>query len=478
MADKFFGRADLVQELKSLWRKHAASLVTCRGRRRIGKSTLISRFAQQSSAQLFDFEGLPPQPRMTNADQLECFARRLAELTDAPYEPIESWFDAFKRLDTAIPSEPCVVLLDEISWMGKYDPNFPGDLKFAWDKRFHSHQDLIVVICGSVSSWIEENILENTGFVGRVSLDLTVPELSLKESSHFWDDVRDRIADTEILDLLSITGGVPRYLEEIDPSQSADENIRRMCFRPNGYLYRDFDDIFSSLFAANSNLKRKILNQLAQSSVDAGELAQTLGIARNGQFTKTMRELEMAGFVATDHSVNPTTGKRAKAVRYRLRDNYTRFFLKYVKSHAAEIQDGHYSFVSLENLPGWQTVKGLQFENLVLNNFSSLITPLHLDGVQIFSAAPYSRHADDTRRGVQIDLLVQTRKSYVVVEIKHQAEVKESVEEEVREKIRRLGIPSDRSVRTALVYSGRLSKAVSGNGFFDAIIPASALLTA
>lgn len=49
----------------------------------------------------------------------------------------------------------------------------------------------------------------------------------------------------DILDVLSITGGVPRYLEEVNPSQTADENIRRMAFRPNATLRTDFDETFT-----------------------------------------------------------------------------------------------------------------------------------------------------------------------------------------------------------------------------------------
>ena len=110
-----------------------------------------------------------------------------------------------------------------------------------------------------------------------------MPELSIEEAASFWWKSRARIAASEILDVLSVTGGVPRYLEEVDPSLSADENIKRMCFRPNGYLFRDFDDIFSTVFAANSVLKRRTLEELAKGSMDATNLAAQLHVARRSQ---------------------------------------------------------------------------------------------------------------------------------------------------------------------------------------------------
>ncbi len=477
MKTSFYGREDILEQFSAVWKRKHASLIACRGRRRIGTSTLIAHFATFNDARLFAFEGLSPHPKMRNEDQLAAFGRQLSEQAMTDLKIPQSWFDAFRMLADAIPSEgKVVVLLDEISWMGKFDPNFPGELKYAWDKRFHDRTDLIFVICGSVSSWIEDNILSNTGFVGRVSLDIVVPELPLHDCMHFWGPASERISPHEALDVLSVTGGVPRYLEEIDPALSADENIKRMCFRPNGFLYRDFNDIFTTVFNAASPLKRSILSALANGSSSGSDLAAALGIARNGQFSKTMKELEMAGFVSGDSGFNPESGCRSREIRYRLKDNYSRFYLKYVEPHKAEIENGRYEFASLENLPEWNTIMGLQFENLVVNNYRTLLPALHLNGVQIFSAAPFRRIRSDSAKGVQIDLLIQTSKSVMLVEIKRQAEIGEEVEREMAEKASRLRIPKGMSVRTALVYAGRLSKAVMGSGYFDAIVPAEKLL--
>lgn len=86
-------------------------------------------------------------------------------------------------LDAIIPNVgKTVVLLDEISWMAGYFADFPGYFKESWDKLLRKHPNLIFVLCGSVSAWIVENILNSTGFVGRVSLDLELQELTPAES--------------------------------------------------------------------------------------------------------------------------------------------------------------------------------------------------------------------------------------------------------------------------------------------------------
>ena len=473
----FVGREGELESFKALWSKKGASLVACRGRRRIGKSTFVEEFARRSGAAFVNIDGLPPRPGMTNADQLANFAVKLAAQTGAQERPPSGWFDAFRRLDGMIDDRrKTVVLLDEISWMGKYDPDFPGYLKSAWDTALKKHPRLVLVVCGSVSAWIKKNILDNTGFAGRFSRDLVLEELPLRLCPSFWGAAASRIATREIADVLSVTGGVPRYLEAVDPSRSATENIRNLCFRPDGTLFRDFRQIFNDVFGENAGVKRELLRALSAGPRTCSELAEALGVERGGSISENLSVLELSGFVAKDAGLNPRTGRPSRQDRYRIRDNYTRFYLRYVEPHEEAIRKGQFAFASLEGLPGWDSMLGLQFENLVLNNVLSLAPLLHLGGVPILSAAPFRLPGTKTAKGCQIDLLLQTRRSACVVEIKRRREIGEEVEAEVARKVARLPVAPGVSVRTALVYDGHLAPVVLGNGYFDAIVPFRALL--
>ena len=367
-------------------------------------------------------------------------------------------------------SKRTVIMLDEISWMGKYDDTFPGVLRSAWESLFHRHDRLILVVCGSVSSWIQRNILNNTGFTGRFSRDYVLPELSLDECAEFWDRKRNRIDDREIFDVLSVTGGVPRYLEEIDPGLSADENIRRLCFLSSGELYKDFDAIFDSELDPSVPLKRRILELLANGPKSGAELADATGQGRNGRFSEILKELALGGFITDDMGKNPATGRDVRIGTYRLKDNYTRFYLKYVAPHKQEIALGTYKYTALEHLPNWHAIMGLQFENLIVNNAMDVVPHLGLGAAIVESAAPFrNKHC-------QIDLLVQTARSAYVVEVKRKQRIDLSVEEEVERKVKALKTRSGVSVRTVLVYEGCLEPRVEGDGFFDAIVRAGKLL--
>jgi hypothetical protein len=188
-----------------LLRKKTASLAVCEGRRRIGKSTLIRECAKEAQHFLV-FEGLPPRPNLGCGDQLKAFATQLAEQTHVPEVPLESWPKAFQLLARLLPPGRTVLLLDEISWMATGEPDFAGYFKIGWDQLFSRREGRIVVLCGSVSSWIQENILNQTGFVGRCSWEFSLPPLSLPACNAFWGE--KTVSAPEKLKLLAVTGGV------------------------------------------------------------------------------------------------------------------------------------------------------------------------------------------------------------------------------------------------------------------------------
>ncbi len=473
----FVGREEQLEQLKALWRKPVASLVTCRGRRRIGKSTLIEEFARRNRVRFIKLEGVEPQPGVNNATQLTAFARQLAEQTQCECSPLDNWFAAFARLAKVLnPREKTVLLIDEISWMGKYDFAFTGELKYAWDNRFSKYPKLIVVLCGSVSSWIDKKILKSKGFVGRPSLNLLVPELSMRECAAFWRRGGCRTSSTDIVDILSVTGGVPKYLENVDPTLTADENIKRMCFTPGALLVDEFDEIFNDALDVNLGLKKRILVSLGEGMKTPTEVAKALGLENNGHLSTFLAELETAGFVARDSALNPRTGKKSNVVRYRIADNYTRFYLKYIEPNRELIGKGAFAFVSLAQLPGWESVLGLQFECLVYNNLREIVRRIGLNQTLILSAAPYVQNPTSRTAGCQIDLLVQTRRIIYVVEIKRRESVGEWVVSEVEEKISKLGVPRNTSIVPVLVYDGHLSKRVLADGYFGRSISARELL--
>ena len=474
----FVGRKEYLEELEALWTKRSASLVTCRGRRRIGKSTLIEEFARRSADHFLVFEGIAPRKGMSDRRQREHFCSQLEEQNGGKKVHAANWSMAFKALDAAIPTRgKTVLLLDEISWMGNYNPDFAGLLKIAWDRLLSKHDRLIVILCGSVSAWIADNILNSTGFVGRDSLDLDVKELCLSECVQVMGKAGERLSTAEKLDILAITGGVPKYLAEVRFRESVDENMRRMCFSPRGLLFREFEEIFNEVFGRKSVSRGKVLRKLADGPMSVAELAKSMKRTAGGRLTRILKELEYAGFISRDAGLNPETGEPLRQERFRICDSYTRFYFRYIEPDRQSISRGLYRLSSVEQLSGWKTVLGLQLETLVLNHLPEVLPKLGLERSLVLSAAPFFKK-ERGGEGLQIDLLIQTKRTALVVEIKRREQIGIGVVDEIAEKVRKLRKLTGLSIRTALIYEGKLHPRVEAEHGIDYVIPMAGLIDA
>ncbi len=474
--EPFFGRDQELKKLKTLKQKNTASLVVIRGRRRIGKSRLIREFGKVS--RMIHFSGLPPTPGMSAQKQRDDFAKQIHRELAIPLPRSDDWGDLFWTVAAHTKTNDIIIVIDEISWIGSKDKTFLGKLKNAWDLFFSHNPKLILILCGSVSSWIEKNILSNTGFVGRISLKMILRELPLKDGAQFWYAQQKHIAAYEIFKVLSITGCIPKYLEEILPGESAESNIQRLCFEPEGILFNEFDNIFHDLFSNKSDLYRKIVQRLAQGSASLHEIYKTLGIKPSGACSDYMDDLIQAGFVTRDYTWSISDNQKSSLSKFRLSDNYIRFYLKMIEPLKDQIDQNDFSLNSLSSLPNWPTLFGLQFENLVLHNLTEVYKALNISPSDISRRGPYFQRNTKKIKGCQIDLLIQTRhQTLYLCEIKFSKHpIGLDVIEEVKTKMQNIQTPRGFSLRPVLIHVNGVSETVESKQFFSHIIDFSLLL--
>lgn len=479
MPHSFIGREHELKILSMLPRKDAASLVVIKGRRRIGKSRLIEEFARKhaSGYTFYKFSGIAPTDVTTSQSQLDDFALQLSKQLRLPKISADNWYELFNALYEKIKTGKVIILFDEISWMGSKDPDFLGKFKNTWDLYFKTNNQLIFFLCGSVSSWIDKNILSNTGFVGRISLRMTLEELPIDECNLFWKS-NAYISAYEKLKILSVTGGVPRYLEEIDPSLPADENIRRLCFTKEGLLVHEFNDIFSDLFSKRNDIYKKIVDALANGPREAEDIINSLGRTYTGTTIEYLEDLVTAGFLSRDYTWLLSSGKLSKLSHFRLSDNYSRFYLKYIDPVIPKINRGAYHDVSISSLPGWDTIMGYQCENLILNNRDFIINHIGIKPIDIVTDNPFFQRKTKRIPGCQIDYLIQTKfGGLYVCEFKFSKNpVGMNVIAEVQEKINRMIYPKGFSIWPVLIHVNGVDDEVRGSNFFSHIIDLSELL--
>lgn len=474
----FIGRQQELQALKKLQKKQTASLVIVKGRRRIGKSSLIEEFAKNSN--FIQISGVAPSVSSTTQSQIDHFMDQACLALNMETIKLTTWNRAFNFLAKAIKDTKTVVLLDEISWMGSKDPDFLGQLKNAWDHEFSKKSQLILVLCGSISTWINKEIINGTAFLGRPSLIISLQELSLMESLLLLSrsDKKNIISPYEKLKILSLTGGIPRYLELVTPQLPADANLKQLLFSPNAPLLKEYDRVFNDIFGERSSMYKTIIECLISGPKMQAEILQEIARKKGGDISLYLDELVESGFVHRDYTFNIKTQKLSKKSKYRLKDNFLRFYLKFVMPNLLKIQAGLFEQKTLSNLPGWLVTQGLQFENLILNNIKWVAEQLEIDLSTIVFFGPYFKTATKTASGCQIDLLIQTHLNILYIcEIKFSKQrIGLEVYGQVSEKIKQMRIPRGYSAIPVLIHANGISEELEDSRLFPYVISVGELI--
>nr|MBA3814824.1 ATPase [Alphaproteobacteria bacterium] len=457
--------------------KKSASLVVVRGRRRIGKSRLIEEFAKDK--RFIRFSGIPPTEDVTDQSQRDVFAKQLGDQLGLPGLQAADWSDLFTLLANQTRGGRVIILFDEISWMGSKDPTFLGKLKNAWDMEFKKNNELILILCGSVSTWIQKNIIKSTAFFGRISRYINLEELPLEDCNQFLETEGFRGSVYEKFKVLVVTGGLPWYLEQIQATLNADENIKNLCFRKDGILVNEFDLIFHDLFTRKSEIYKKIIETLAKGSLEFNKIYQELNYPKSGILSDYLEELIQAGFVTRDFTWLIKTGKGSRLSHFRLSDNYLRFYLKYVAHNLDKIDRDEFKDISMSTLSGWDSIMGFQFENLVLKNRKKVRKILEIKPEDVVVDNPFFQRKTANQPGCQIDYLIQTRFNVLYAcEVKFsRKEITSDIIKEMKDKLERLTMPKGFACCPILIHVNGVNDGVLESNYFSNVIDFSELLT-
>lgn len=478
LLEPFVGRKKELAWLNDLLGKKTASLVVVKGRRRIGKSRLIKQFAKNKT--FYSFVGLPPSEETTAQSERNEFARQLNRQTGMPEVFADDWSKLFILLANQVNKGRVILLFDEISWMGSKDSEFLPKLKNIWESHFKQNTQLILILCGSISSWIDENILSSTGYFGRINWRLDLKPLPLHDCNSMLEEMGFKYSAYEKFKILSVTGGVPWYLEQIQGQFNADENIKRQCFTDGAVLVEDFDQIFHDYFDKKSELYKKIIMALVKTPLSSEKISKKVGYPSSGRFSEYLSDLVSAGFIRRNYTLSFRTKEQSDLSVYRISDNYLRFYLKYIGPNRDKISRGQYEEMTVSSLPAWESAMGYQFENLVLENRKLLWKLLHIKMEDILYDNPYFQYKTTTQEACQIDYLIQTKfNTYYVFEIKFSRNpVRSKVVSDVNKKIEKLKLPRNAACLPVLVHVNGVDESLLEKNFFFRTIDFSSLLIA
>lgn len=466
----FIGRSEELRLLEGLSNSNRSALVVIKGRRRVGKSRLVLEFAKDKI--FLSFAGVSPIKDVSPQDQRNTFARQLSSLSHSPPFEFSDWLDGFAHLSMMLGDKPTVILFDEISWMGSKDSTFIPKLKIWWDQISEQKTNIILILCGSVSTWIEDNIIKSTALFGRISLHLTLNPLSISESHLLLKENGVNASPYDIFRILSITGGIPWYLENIQHDETIDQNIKRLCFSINGLLVNEFDLIFHDLFDKRGSLYKEIITLLAEGMRDYKSIRKLLNYKEGGGIAPYIKALIASGYVSKHQSWSIKTGKPGVKSLFRLSDNYLRFYLKVIEPLLGKINLNAFQDIPLSSIPGIDSIMGFQIENLFLSNRQKVLQSIGIYPQDVVMDNPFFQQATKTHKGVQIDYLIQTStKTLYLCEIKFKrSEIQLEIISDVKNKIEKLSIPKGYAICPVLFHLSGVSDSILDARYFYRII--------
>jgi len=412
------GRDEEIAILRGFLASEGAFLTAMVGRRRVGKTYMISQVMQENI--VFEFTGTQ---YANKANQLLKFSQKLNEFRQgqiALQTPTE-WAEAFNQLKAYLQGlrktkKKPVVFFDELPWIDSRRSGFLQEFTYWWND-WASKQNLLVIICGSAASWMIKKVINNKGGLhNRVHRTINLKPFTLAETRQFLESRSVKLDHYNTLLLYMSLGGIPFYLEQVAPGETAPQAINRLFFSKNGGLVNEFENLYAALYETPENhvaiikaLKKKWKGLTRQ------EIIKETKIPNGGGLTKVLDELSASGFII---EVVPF-GKMKKDTLFRLADEYSLFYLQFIETQSRK---GYDEWLQTFASQAYKTWSGYAFENICLKHIPSIKKALGISGLKT-EVSSFASTRDNTGSGLQIDMLIdRADKAINICEIKFYAD--------------------------------------------------------
>jgi len=395
---EIIGRSEEIAIFNNLLNSQKPELIAIYGRRRVGKTYLIRTFFKDHIC--FEFTGTID----TDAPkQLYNFAQVLGQYIGKGFVPTtpDHWQEAFvlltQYLERKRSKKKKVIFFDELPWLDTMHSGFLAAFDYFWNSWCTKRNDIIVIICGSAASWMINKVIHHKGGLhNRISKEIKLLPFTLAETQAFFNAKKIKLDQYQIAQLYMAMGGVPLYLEAVEAGKSAMQNIDRICFSNKGLLRNEFNKLYIALFN-NATIHVSIIRALAkkQSGLLRSEIISSAKLKSGGYLSGILNELEESGFITSYLPMD----KKAKDTIYRLTDEYSLFYLKFIE-HNKSFKSG--TWAAIHSSQSYRSWSGYAFENLCLKHIQQIKNSLGIGALHTEQSAWYNK-----KEKAQIDLVIK-----------------------------------------------------------------------
>lgn len=398
------GRKQEIEELERLYRSDRPEFVAVYGRRRVGKTFLIKQALKNRIT--FQHTGVSPidqdDAKSRMKTQLESFYYSMLNHGLEGFKMPKSWMEAFYQLEQLLTSlddgKRQVVFIDEMPWMDTPRSGFLPAFENFWNGWCSGRDNMMLIVCGSATSWILGNLSRNRGgLYGRLTDEIKLLPFTLKECEEYFEGEGIELSRYDIVQSHMVFGGIPYYLSFFRKGESFEKNTDRILFGRNPRLKDEFNRLFNAIFG-NPEDSKKIIRLLAKrhNGFTREEIAKSTGVPLGGGLSDTLAALAESDFI-----LRYMPYRHSKVEHYKLIDNFCLFWLKYVEPNLTDV-DFMTDNITSDVMRSW---KGVAFEEVCWQHVTQIKRALEIGGVKS-SLSAWSVKGDDENEGAQIDLLI------------------------------------------------------------------------
>ncbi len=392
------GRKQEIELLEQSFHSNRSEFIAIYGRRRVGKTFLVRQLFADKFA--FTYSGMP---NVSTKVQLHNFYKELMTQGYKAQTAPKNWTDAFFVLRELVASKPegkKVIFLDELPWMDGRQSSFLPAFENFWNAWASARNDVLLIICGSATSWIVKKILHNRGGLhNRLTNQICLQPFCLKECEEYVKEMELPLDRQQVIEGYMVFGGIPFYWSLLERNKSLTQNIDMLFFGRNAKLKDEFQELYRSLFA-KPEVYVEIIKALGTKKVGMtrDEIINAANLDSGGKFSGYLEDLENCGFIRRYQAI----GSKTKNALYQLVDNFTLFYFRFMDGK--NITDANY-WSKIQMATIFHTWSGLAFERICLLHSEQIKKALGISGV-ITNEYSWRTVANEEHPGAQIDLLI------------------------------------------------------------------------
>lgn len=459
------GRKKEIEDLKRAYDSEQSEFVAVYGRRRIGKTFLVNElFGGRFSFQHAGVE------KAGKKEQLEYFRDSLLRYGHRNCPRLQNWRNAFFELENLLEAQETdkkVVFLDEVPWMDTAKSGFLTALEHFWNGWACLRKDVLLIICGSATSWVVNEVLSSRGgLYNRVTVPMAISPFTLSECEQYarWKGLSfDRL---QIAECYMALGGVAYYWSLLSTGMSAAQNLDALFFARNAPLRNEFDRLFSSLFKRAGKYV-EIVELLAEKAkgMTREELLAAMESPCGGEISRYLRELEECGFVIRCNLF----GTIKKGAIYKVIDNLVLFHRCFLKGRKGNDES---FWTSSYEKPVVNTWRGHSFERLCFCHLRQIKQALGIAGIRSDVYSWRAKSDAALPEDAQIDMLIERAdRTITICEMRYSGENEYSFSKETQERLHRRGrlFREATGVKKAIGYALVTTVALRRNEYSGAV---------